>query len=498
MAFSIFIHIRLINNASDDAYIHIRIAKNLTLHGQPYFNLNDPVFSSSSIAWTILLGILFTIFPGDPLTVAVINGIFYVIGGILLVWSFLLVTEQKYPSWIYLVFFIFVQCLTFIPSIELMETSFAIMMFSLSILLFIKKHPFTLVILGMLPFIRMELAIFSFTMVLIILFQKRWSYFHIILLLLVGSLPFVIFELAFFHTLVPNTILAKSVIYEITPWHKAIDILSSLVCVPIKNLLFILISLSFVLFCFFLMTLFIIYEIHRGNVSSVERKTGSLVVFACLFNSIAIICLYLVTKNLLFEWYVPLYSVSLLYAVSYFLINKKNPILFVFLLFMIGIPLINWAQYIEQGILSPTPPTLSAKAARVSTYLRIGKWLDENYPDATLMTSEIGGLGYAYHGKIIDGAGLISPGAIKYHPMKVPEERANTALGAIPYRFILETNPDILVSYDLFMKQFLESDNSQNYIRVIQPALNPPDMQRFGGVFQCTNINIFIRKDIYH
>ena len=59
--------------AEDDAYIHFRIARNFAQYDRPYFNLNEPVYATSAISWTLLVAFLFKIFGPLPKTVAVVN-----------------------------------------------------------------------------------------------------------------------------------------------------------------------------------------------------------------------------------------------------------------------------------------------------------------------------------------------------------------------------------------------------------------------------------------
>lgn len=70
---SLFVHLRLFPYAEDDAYIHFRIARNFAQYDRPYFNLNEPVYATSAISWTLLVAFLFKIFGPLPKTVAVVN-----------------------------------------------------------------------------------------------------------------------------------------------------------------------------------------------------------------------------------------------------------------------------------------------------------------------------------------------------------------------------------------------------------------------------------------
>jgi hypothetical protein len=108
-------------------------------------------------------------------------------------------------------------------------------------------------------------------------------------------------------------------------------------------------------------------------------------------------------------------------------------------------------------------------AARVDEYRRIGSALYSVCPNGDLMTSEIGGLGWGFHGNILDGLGLASPEAIRYHPLRVPEDRSSGMWGEIPAGFIRDRHPDMIVSYDMFAESALPAALSLGYIEFSYP-----------------------------
>src|SRR5262245_28589405 len=64
---------------ADDAYIHMRIARNFATHGVPYFNIDQPVSGSSSLLWLVLLSGLFAAFGASP-DLALIPSVVGVVG----------------------------------------------------------------------------------------------------------------------------------------------------------------------------------------------------------------------------------------------------------------------------------------------------------------------------------------------------------------------------------------------------------------------------------
>jgi len=124
---------------------------------------------------------------------------------------------------------------------------------------------------------------------------------------------------------------------------------------------------------------------------------------------------YIIQQVLVFEWYRPLYTIPLLIA-SFILLElipksfmRMEYILlscvFGLSLFSTTMACFHHYDYFENFALS----------ARVKTYLKVGEVLNTAYPDASLFSSEIGGLGYAFKGKILDAAGLASVDALLFH-----------------------------------------------------------------------------------
>ena len=69
-----FVVLTLSHFPYDDAFIHLRIARNLAAHGQPYFNLGARVMADSSPLWMVLVAGLFKILPGSgPSSVAALE-----------------------------------------------------------------------------------------------------------------------------------------------------------------------------------------------------------------------------------------------------------------------------------------------------------------------------------------------------------------------------------------------------------------------------------------
>ena len=145
---------------------------------------------------------------------------------------------------------------------------------------------------------------------------------------------------------------------------------------------------------------------------------------------------YVARKTFIFAWYLPLVWVPLAVGVLLWSNRKRTgpAVLSVGLTAAMLVPLFGSDLSVLPVAMREPPGNIAGfeESARVHEYRRIGAALYQQCPTGTLMTSEIGGLGWGFRGTILDGAGLGSPEAIRYHPMRVPEERSNGSLGEIP------------------------------------------------------------------
>jgi hypothetical protein len=124
-------------------------------------------------------------------------------------------------------------------------------------------------------------------------------------------------------------------------------------------------------------------------------------------------------------------------------------------------------------------------SARARTYLEIGADLERRCRSASVLAAEIGALGWTYRGRIIDGVGLVSPEVLVYHPLRVPEERATGMIGAYPARAVAALRPDLIVTMEIFHTDFaLKAPSDPALSRyavldvrpVFSPTLTAPDV----------------------
>ncbi len=267
---------------------------------------------------------------------------------------------------------------------------------------------------------------------------------------------------ASFHTIVPNTIKAKRIGYSVPYRPLAHAILSS--------------NHDLGLCALFLSAVVVSVIFFNARAAGYEfRRTNATGIFLLTY-ALAAWCVYLAGDTMIFGWYRPIVVLPLALGTILCLIVDGS-LLSAFpasiLTALLCVPA--WG-YISAAVLNkPDSVPGYADAARVHTYLRVGNAIWRVCPNGTLMTSEIGGLGESFHGYIYDGFGLTNPDALKYQPLKVPEERSSRTIGGIPWRYVRDKRPDIIVSYDIYAKGLLSSPVLNNYKDVAFPTFAPPE-----------------------
>jgi hypothetical protein len=226
----LFIHVRLHDYAYDDAYIHFRIATHLVDYGAPYYNPGESINASSSTGWTITLAMIIflsrviRISLDLPLAISTFNALLTLCGALTYTLLLIRLTHKNNRRALYGLFFVLYLAFTMLPSIGLMEIPMTLLLVGIALHLLLNNNRVCLVLFAVAIFFRLEFAMLFGLVVLLVLLHRRFSIWQILTYSAAGIAPFSIYQLFFFHSLLPNTIAAKSIVYSIT----FIDTLSTL------------------------------------------------------------------------------------------------------------------------------------------------------------------------------------------------------------------------------------------------------------------------------
>jgi hypothetical protein len=489
----VFVHIRLWDYAFDDAYIHIRIADHLVTLGAPYFNPGEAIMASSSSGWTLFLAFIIRIIGVQLPVLAVINALFTWAGAFVFTRLAICLIPVGKAGFIVALFPLCYVGIILQASIGLMETPLTILILGIALSLLMSEGRYSqwgLVLVGALPFFRLEFSVFVALLTAWALIVRKIRLIPLIGYLACGALPFVLYDWVFFRTLIPNTIAAESIVYTVSngqTFAMVLDILSSNVLPGIFRLVYLI---AFAILIPYLVIL---------SVLQIRVSLGSkeMLYFVCGLGGLFIAVTYVWQHTFIFPWYAPLMAVPLLLAACTATLHIRQVGAIVFL--ALAIPWLYTEGSAIYGAVTDRAPFIPfVENARVFQYISVGRELYAEYPNARLLTSEIGGLGYGFPGYILDGAGLASPEALKFHPLKIPEQRATGMIGAIPPDFVREVNPELIVGYDTFMRAFLNSDLVNQYIWIKRPRYVDAEMQieRIDPSGESNYLYIGIRKDL--
>ena len=477
----------------DDAYIHFRIADNLVNEGLPYYNVSEPFKSSSSTLWTIFLGLIKKITRQEY-----VNVIPYVNAALMVascrIWQACIenVLNRRLILLELLVFALGYSSICLHNAIGMMESILAVFVLSSSGYFFSRNRPqLGFAILAISVFCRLEFAIFFLcTSVYYCLFVSKEKTFKYILIGLISVFPLVLFDLTYYGSIYPLTASAKSIVYDLSLKQLILNIVPHATWggkpVVLTSYLFSILSVVALL---------------RGAFAGLRVKRLNIIQLFGI-SSLALISAYVYKTVFLHAWYYPLFQVPLyawLFVVVLGSAKKVNVMALAWLVSLssfIGFALTVFASFSGKFQYYPG----FGGASRVRRYLEVGSAINKLYPWASLMTSEIGGLGYSYKGYIKDGMGLIQPDCLKYHPMDVPDERSHGAIGAIPAGCVDEYKPEIIVSYDVFIEHFSKSKSASTYNIYRYPVYTKRDSMisknKKNKVFGSDWLNVYIRKDV--
>lgn len=414
----------------DDAFIHMRLARNFAENGVPVFNLGESVMGGSSQLWLGALAMLFKVFGASKQVVSLFGFSLVYVSIFLYFRIFKLAGIRSSYA---LFFSTLVFAITALATTTgLMETPLTCAVLAGGIFLYQKNRLFwSGVLFGLCVWTRYE---YSLILPIVFLFAPRRMSFLMGAALPIGGL--VVFSVRYFGRVIPQTVSAKSIIY---------DGLGSSGFVPYwdQNSL---IEISPLVFFGGMMVLGLL--LIKNSISKI------LILFSCTLGG-----LYYFRNTFMFDWYWPNIFFPLLVALilagsEVWMFWKKRLAIIGVIIILYANPLEFFARDIHAGLSGKLHCQRNfVGSQRVQRYLEISEKIHDATKGAILMTSEIGGLGWGFLGMVLDGAGLVTPDALKHHPMKVPEQRSHPGIGAIPLQFIIERRPHYVISMPIFIEE---------------------------------------------
>lgn len=426
----------------DDAFITYRYANNFSNGNGLVYNVDEPVWGTTSVLYAILLGCMKFILKGSSIhiisqviSLLFFNMIFYYI-------------YNKYKiniiilTLIYL-FLFFNEC--FNRSIfSGMETMMIVYLLILSA--FNYKNKFIPFVIPFLILGRVDVAmIFIISVISIKIFNvigkkiEKKVFLKDILLISIGViLPF-IFTFLLYKNIIPNTILAKSVIYRETVFESTfLSRLNMLRTFGYTSY----ISIPVLIFIFARM----IYL--KNKKIKIDERIIFPLVFSVFYFAFQVI--FVTVTN---EWYIPVLTINVVIIMT-FLFDGFGKKRYAALILILMISFNIWKNQKYDSLIFRDDNNLLCK----TELFKVANIIPQN---SKIFCGDIGVIGYCNNSYIYDFAGLVTPKAIEYNKIKYHyQNKGITTDFREIINQIVNENPDYI---NLREYPFYENIVAENY-----------------------------------
>jgi len=305
--------------------------------------------------------------------------------------------------------------------------------------------------------------------------------------LLLPGLAWVAFATPYFGTPVYHSLLAKSrPLYPLPAGHALVTLVTWVVSWTVGG--WMLWPEDLLAVCFLLLAMVVAaavfgYVVRAKSVGKLSRNyTLAVPALLAMF-----VLFYAVSNPLLFTWYFPpveclwftAIASGVVFAVDWLRVRGRRVVAAVPFLGLLVLATGPALLPLRSRIAAHRPATdlkleSLADRSRAGDYRVIAEWLNRVVPPGdTVLSPEIGSLGYYYHGPVIDACGLVSPEALSFLP--VPASQRNGP-GAISLELVKHLQCDVVVTMQkLACRSLYPSDwFHQNYELVRQFELKLP------------------------
>jgi len=488
----LFVHHALDPYRIEDSYIHLRVAEHLLRGHRPYFNWQDSLKTSSSTPWVLLLAALLAIAPAGA--IAIVSGLI----SAACAWGFtvLIATAAARPFSLaekaicILIGLSIVQ----LASVTGMETPLALLFAVFGLRGWLLGRPSAAALLGVAACVRIEL--FGLLGACLLFRAQRGAFLKNLAWALLGSAPSSLFDLWAYGTLLPQALQAKRVIHHVDPK------LAFTTLAP-ESLLHHFHS-SGVAFAVYgtAVVWMATYPLIAGQLSRAKLadRAWPLMLVSASFG-IAVSVAYVAGGALIAGWYRPLYLLplfvpGLVHAASRGRVRDYLAPL------LLAVPLIvDLFATLRAASGHPEASAYFLEGARSRHTLHVARGLAARYPDAVLMASEIGAVGFGFPGRVEDGAGLASRKVLAYYPLSVPDQRLSEADFPLPTRFVSDVRPGIILGLDRHLDGVLRHPLRVDYVHLRLGLYEPEDdARRLSDELlwdSASYLDVLIRRDLW-
>jgi len=385
----------------DDTYIYLQYARNLAHGGGFAFDANSPSYGITGPLWALFIA-GGTALGLDPLVVAKTFDILFASLSIVLVYTFsvILIRDKIYSLFATLVFSFDAWFLRWSGSG--METSFAVILVLLAVkYAYLGDYHIAGFVAGLLTLVRPEgLLLFIVIqtenfIVSFMLGRNRRLFWTSSLLYLLVVVPWVAYSYDTFGSIIPNTELAKSAVHW--SFQSALSTASDCTMILASTLPLLVM----------LLIIGIPVVIRKGGIGTFIAKAMPVLWIATLLIGYVVLNVQVVSRYI-----VPATPIIIVYAYwclkQIQLESAWSPKRVLIILSVVTLATLIQSQVVYRGTVVPH---MKAFANGMERGIKpIALWLQKNTsPDATVLTPDVGMLGYISDRDIFDTSGLITP-----------------------------------------------------------------------------------------
>jgi len=490
------LHLALVPYLVEDSYIHFRVAENLVNTGNPYFNPGEAVKTSSSTPWTWLLALLLWLAPRNLNLLVVFSALVSAAGAVATLVLLRTTASRKLLWWEVLIALVTYLSIVQSASIATMETALALTFATAGLAAFAHRKPWAFCLLGLATATRLEFAALLASTAIVTLATRAMPLRACLLWAVAGSAPSALFDLIQYHTLVPHAAVAKPIIHQLS-WVGAFSLLlpeailsefyyHGLVYAAYATLYVLIATLP-------LLTL----TWSRDTV----RDPAVQVMAIAAVTGLVIATTYAVARSIIFPWYRALY-LGLLFLPALMGALRNRTLGSYLLIVAASLPLLfDFGGSVLAACGRPEVARHFLEGARARHTGKVAAELYREYPEATLMTSEIGAVGFGFRGRIQDGAGIASPEALRYYPLPVPAERYDAADAPVPLRYLKDQRPGLVMAVDRHLDAVLSDPVRAEYVHVRRRLYDANDDARRASETLLWDsiryLDVLIRRDLW-
>lgn len=483
-------------NTVDDAYITFRYARNLVSGMGLVYNAGERVLGTTTPAYALLLAGLsgFSGFYDYPRLALMTNAVCDALTFALLVRLVGRLTGHRWAG-LGAAFLFAIDGRVLDWSTGGMEASFNVLAIVLTLVLFFEdRREWAALTAGLAVLIRPDGATLAAAIFLgwglpVLRQPRRWPWKELALFAGVVA-PWFIFATLFYGAPIPQSVLAKSIVYRLPP------------------------LVGFRAFLVQLRTVFpfSLPPLREGQTLAHQIAQASLPTGLCLLGTFAlhkrhprawVVALYIVLFIAFFSvgnplwlgWYetpmMPLYQLLILAAALWmaeriaYRLSQSNAhqavrgLLALSTIALMALPQLSRLNLLpwEQARDAPFVLNATFNKRREADYHLFAEMLNPASQAGRLVAiPEIGAFGYSYPGPLFDTTGLISPAIAKYFPIppEVPIE-----IYSVPRQMIFDLRPDLFVTFDSFIQATLDPADPE-FLQLYRPTLGLTSHATFG------------------